>query len=49
MDFSLQSDFKPTGDQPRAIQELIAGVEDNIPFQTLLLEKKKNLLLYHLL
>ena len=36
MDFSLQSDFKPTGDQPRAIQELIAGVEDNIPFQTLL-------------
>lgn len=36
MNFSLQSDFKPTGDQPRAIQELIAGVEDNIPFQTLL-------------
>ena len=36
MDFSLQSDFKPTGDQPRAIQELIAGVEENIPFQTLL-------------
>ncbi len=36
MDFSLQSDFKPTGDQPRAIQELIEGVEDNIPFQTLL-------------
>jgi excinuclease ABC subunit B len=36
MDFSLKTDFKPTGDQPRAIQELIAGVEDNIPFQTLL-------------
>ena len=36
MDFSLQSDFKPTGDQPRAIQELTEGVEDNIPFQTLL-------------
>ena len=36
MDFSLQSDFKPTGDQPRAIKELITGVEDNIPFQTLL-------------
>ena len=36
MDFCLQSDFKPTGDQPRAIKELIGGVEDNIPFQTLL-------------
>ena len=36
MDFSLQSDFKPTGDQPKAIKELIRGVEDNIPFQTLL-------------
>ena len=36
MDFSLQSDFKPTGDQPKAIKELISGVEDNVPFQTLL-------------
>ena len=36
MDFCLQSDFKPTGDQPRAIKELITGVKDNIPFQTLL-------------
>jgi excinuclease ABC subunit B len=36
MDFHLQSDFKPTGDQPRAIKELITGIEDNIPFQTLL-------------
>ena len=36
MDFRLQSDFKPTGDQPKAIKELISGVEDNIPFQTLL-------------
>ena len=36
MDFSLQSDFKPTGDQPRAIKELTTGVKDNIPFQTLL-------------
>ena len=36
MDFSLQSDFKPTGDQPRAILELTKGVEDNVPFQTLL-------------
>ena len=36
MDFSLQSDFKPTGDQPRAIRELTEGVKDNIPFQTLL-------------
>ena len=36
MEFSLQSDFKPTGDQPKAIKELITGIEDNIPFQTLL-------------
>ncbi len=35
-DFSLHSDFKPTGDQPRAILELTKGVEDNVPFQTLL-------------
>ncbi len=36
MDFKLQSEYKPTGDQPQAIAELTKGVEDNIQFQTLL-------------
>lgn len=36
MDFILTSDFKPTGDQPSAIDALAQGVEDNIPSQTLL-------------
>lgn len=36
MDFKLKSDFKPTGDQPKAIKELTAGIENNTPFQTLL-------------
>lgn len=36
MDFCLQSDFKPTGDQPKAIKDLTSGIENNIPFQTLL-------------
>ena len=36
MDFSLQSDFKPTGDQPKAIKDLTEGIKNNTPFQTLL-------------
>ncbi|MDA9986431.1 excinuclease ABC subunit UvrB [Crocinitomicaceae bacterium] len=36
MDFSLQSDFKPTGDQPKAIKDITEGIKNNIPFQTLL-------------
>ncbi len=36
MDFQIVSDFKPTGDQPSAIQQLVDGVETGIPFQTLL-------------
>jgi excinuclease ABC subunit B len=34
--FQLKSDFKPTGDQPRAISELSAGLEQGLPSQTLL-------------
>jgi excinuclease ABC subunit B len=34
--FELVSDFKPTGDQPRAIEELIAGVRRGHRHQTLL-------------
>lgn len=36
MDFELSSKYKPTGDQPEAIKELVKGVNENIPFQTLL-------------
>lgn len=36
MDFKLTSDFEPTGDQPKAIAELVEGIENNIPNQTLL-------------
>jgi excinuclease ABC subunit B len=34
--FKLQSDLKPAGDQPRAIEELIAGVKRGDPSQVLL-------------
>jgi excinuclease ABC subunit B len=34
--FKLQSDFKPTGDQPQAIKKLIAGLKSNKRYQTLL-------------
>lgn len=36
MDFQLVSDFKPTGDQPQAIKELIAGIKAQTEHQTLL-------------
>lgn len=36
MEFKLQSQFKPTGDQPEAIRQLVEGVEEGLPFQTLL-------------
>ena len=36
MDFKLISDFKPTGDQPSAIKQLVKGVEANETHQTLL-------------
>ena len=34
MDFQLTSRFKPTGDQPQAISELVSGFQQGIPFQT---------------
>ena len=34
--FKLVSDFKPTGDQPQAIEALVAGLRSNKRFQTLL-------------
>ena len=36
MRFKLLSDFKPTGDQPQAIQELVEGIGRKERFQTLL-------------
>jgi len=36
MKFNLLSDYKPTGDQPSAIAQLVAGVENNEHYQTLL-------------
>ena len=36
MDFKLISPFKPTGDQPEAIKQLVEGLNANVPFQTLL-------------
>ena len=34
--FQLTSPFKPTGDQPQAIEQLVAGVERGDPAQVLL-------------
>ena len=36
MIFKLQSDFKPTGDQPEAIRQLVSGLKEGITHQTLL-------------
>lgn len=34
--FKLVSEYKPTGDQPKAIEYLSKGIEDGKKFQTLL-------------
>ena len=34
--FKLVSNFKPTGDQPQAIDKLINGINEGKKFQTLL-------------
>ena len=36
MNFSLKSDFLPTGDQPESIQELYDGFKKNEKYLTLL-------------
>lgn len=36
MNFKLKSEFKPTGDQPRAIEQLKQGILNGEPYQTLL-------------
>ena len=35
-DFKLKSQYKPSGDQPKAINELVAGIQDDIQHQVLL-------------
>ncbi|RYZ78190.1 MAG: hypothetical protein EOO68_40750, partial [Moraxellaceae bacterium] len=34
--FKLISDYKPAGDQPEAIKQLVAGIEAGLAHQTLL-------------
>ena len=36
MQFKLESEFSPTGDQPSAIKQLVDGLNDGEDFQTLL-------------
>ena len=36
MSFHLKAPFKPTGDQPNAIKQLVRGIEDGVQAQTLL-------------
>jgi len=36
MDFNLTSIYKPTGDQPEAIRQLVEGINNNDTYQTLL-------------
>ena len=35
MKFSLESPFKPTGDQPQAIAQIVSGIQAKTPSQTL--------------
>ena len=36
MKFEIKSDYKPTGDQPNAIKQLVSGLDKNEQYQTLL-------------
>jgi len=36
MKFRIESDYKPTGDQPKAIDQLVSGINKNDQYQTLL-------------
>ncbi|MCF6298019.1 MAG: DEAD/DEAH box helicase family protein, partial [Flavobacteriaceae bacterium] len=36
MQFKIESNFKPTGDQPQAIQQLVTGLNENEKYQVLL-------------
>lgn len=34
--FKIKSEFKPTGDQPEAIEKIVEGLKKNYKYQTLL-------------
>ena len=36
MQFKIESEFSPTGDQPKAIKQLVNGINSNEKYQTLL-------------
>ena len=36
MQFKIESEFKPTGDQPKVIKNLVSGLKSNEKFQTLM-------------
>ena len=36
MEFKLHSKYKPTGDQPQAIEQLVKGFKEGNQFETLL-------------
>ncbi len=36
MNFKISSEYKPTGDQPEAIRQLVGGIREGMPYQTLL-------------
>jgi len=36
VNYELTSDYQPTGDQPEAIRELVEGIKQGLPYQTLL-------------
>ncbi len=36
MDFNLQAEYAPTGDQPQAVEKLVSGIENGEKYQTLL-------------
>jgi excinuclease ABC subunit B len=36
MKFRIASEYRPTGDQPEAIEQLAGGIKNDVPFQTLL-------------
>lgn len=36
MDFKLSSEYKPTGDQPEAIRQIVEGFKNDVSYQTLL-------------
>lgn len=47
MEFKLHSKYKPTGDQPQAIEQLVKGFKEGNQFETLLGVTRLRQDLYH--